>query len=346
MSQASLLSGLAGIQADPHNGYSYAPNGTGGVNYFVNGNTPVTNTQYRAATGQDTNAIEASVAKAAAAANAPSVAPPGPTNSNGTAGSGSATPKVDKSNDIALNNSGLSAVDSQTASGIAAIDKAVATLNGQYDTEKTANEKNYQTGSDTNQNNLQKNKQVALVNAAAGRQGLNGTLASLGALNGTGIDLATRAVQKGANEDLEGASSNYATNQSSLDTAIGQFRAEDEKRREDATHSADDAKTNARNKALTTKQTFLTNLSNDYAAEGDSANAKKFSDMAAALYPEIAGTSIPTSNITAQTAAYTPASLQSYLAGSNPTTVKVAPSASGTGVPGIIATSDLKKKTN
>lgn len=41
--------------------YTYSPNGTGGVNYFLNG-TPITNTQYRAATGIDTGALEAQVA--------------------------------------------------------------------------------------------------------------------------------------------------------------------------------------------------------------------------------------------------------------------------------------------
>lgn len=37
--------------------YTYQPDGHGGINYFFNGK-PITNTQYRSATGEDTNAIE------------------------------------------------------------------------------------------------------------------------------------------------------------------------------------------------------------------------------------------------------------------------------------------------
>ena len=41
--------------------YSYSPNGTGGVNYFK-GTTPITNTEFGTATGNDYKQIEANVA--------------------------------------------------------------------------------------------------------------------------------------------------------------------------------------------------------------------------------------------------------------------------------------------
>ena len=44
------------------NQYTYKPNGSGGLNYFQ-GATPITNTQYGAATGQDYKALEAQAAK-------------------------------------------------------------------------------------------------------------------------------------------------------------------------------------------------------------------------------------------------------------------------------------------
>lgn len=277
--------------------------------------------------------------------NPPKQTTPAPSNPNNTGGGGSSVPaKPDKSNDISLNNAGLSSVDAQTSAGLSAIDKALGGLVGTYDTEANRNERNYKDQSTTNQTNLQTNKQTSLVNAAQGRQGLFGTLASLGALNGSGIDLANQAVQKGANEDLAGASQNYSTNQEGLDTAIGTFRDEDKQRRQEAQTAAANAKTNVNNNAAKNKMQFLTNLSNDYADMGDSGNASKYSSMAAALYPQVAATSIPDSNIAYSGAAYTPSTLANYLAGANSTQVKATPTGGTQSIPGLIATSNKKKQ--
>lgn len=271
-----------------------------------------------------------------------------PSNPNGSGSSSGGATTQDRSNDIALQQAGLGSVDSQTQAGIAAINAALGSLTGQYDTETAANEGNYHTQSDTNQNNLQKNKQSALVNAAQGRQGLYGTLASLGALNGSGVTLANQAVQRGANDDLSGAGDTYDTNQTGLDTAIGTFRQEDTKRRQDAQTATNDAITGVNNQAAKTKQTFLSNLANDYSAEGNAGQAKAFSDQAAALYPQIAQSSVPSSNIGYEGAAFTPGSLGNYLAGSASTAVTATPTQGGKN-PGLFASTiltgdDTKKK--
>ena len=265
-----------------------------------------------------------------------------PANPNNTGSGSSGTQPADKSNDIALQNAGLGAVDSQTAAGIAAVDKALGSLTGQYDTEATSNEGNYKTQSDTNQNNLQANKQTALVNAVQGRQGLFGTLASLGALNGSGIDLANRAVQQGANADLTGAAGTYATNQSGLDTSINAFRTADKERRQQAATAAEDAKTNVQNEGNKSKQAFYSNLANDYAAEGDSGNAKKYTDLASSLYPSIASTNVPSTNLGYTGAAYTPSTLASYLSTADNTTVATPTATNGQGLPGLVATNRKK----
>lgn len=266
--------------------------------------------------------------------------------SNPTGSSAAALP--DKSNDIALNNAGLASADAQQTSGLSAIDKALGGLIGQYDTEKATNEGNYGTQSDTNRNNLETNKETALVNATQGRRGLFGTLASLGALNGSGIDLANQAVQKGANADLTGAEGNYAGNQTNLDTAIGTFRQQDAQRRQDANSAATNAKAKVQHDTAVTKQGILTNLASDYAAEGDKNSASKYTQMASDLYPEVANNSIPdTTSLTAENAAFTPGSLANYL--SNGSTTVTATPAAGTGgasnLPGLLAAnSDQKKK--
>lgn len=302
----------------------------GGYDYFFNG-APITREQYTAGSGlaaKDDPAVLDATAQN-----------PPPSNPNG----GSGTAVVDKSGDIALQNAGIASVDEQTNSGIAAVDKKLLDIQGRYNEDSAANEANYTTQSDTNQNNLQKNKQSALVNASQGRRGLFGTLSSLGALNGSGIDLANHAVQAGANEDLSGAADNYSANQTGLDTGIETFRKDIKRKGEDAVASADNMKMGIHNNAAKSKQSFYSNLANDYAAMNDGGNASKYTGMAAGLYPEIAKTSLQDTNLAYTPAAYTPGSLASYLAGSNSTQVSATPTTGGQGLPGLVASPTKRK---
>lgn len=309
--------------------YAVTPSADGGWNYTFNG-APITREAYQAAGG-----VAPADPVKAAAATTQAAAPSNPT--------GAAAPvKVDKSNDIAAQLAYLGAEDQKTATGTAAIDKSLASLNGGYDTETAANEANYKTNSDQNTNNLQVNKQTALVNAAQGRQGLYGTLASLGALNGSGIDEANIAVANGANADLAGASGNYATNASALDTSIGTYRQQDKERRDQATQAASDAKTNLANDVAKERASLYSNLVGDYSAMGDDDNAKAYTDKITALAPEIASTAIPSTNLAPVAAAYTPATLSSYIAGANSTQVKATPT-NGNGLPSLTA-QPIKKK--
>lgn len=262
-------------------------------------------------------------------------------------GNRSAAEKPDKTNDINLNQAGLGSVDTQTAAGLSAIDKALGTLNGQYDEETGANNKTYQTNSDTNQGNLQKNKQSSFINAAQGRQGLFGTLSSLGALNGSGIELANNAVKHGADLDLSSAADNYATNQSGLDTAIETYRREDKSRRENAELQAGNAKTNVNNDAARSKQNFYKNIANDYDLMGNAGGAKDYSDRAAALYPQVAATNVPNANLGYSAAAFNSPSLASYIAGAGGTQVSASaanPSGPAGQLPGLSASESKKKQ--
>lgn len=270
-----------------------------------------------------------------------------PSNPNGTrsgAGGYVAPPKPDKSNDIKLQLAGLAAVDQQTGSGISSIDQALGRLQGQYDVERDSNEKNYTDQSVTNQTNLQKNKQTAFVNASQGRQGLFGTLSSLGALSGDGITLANRAVQKGANDDLSGAADSFSGNQQQLDTAVGQFRQEDKMRRDNASTSAENARTNVRNQAAKSRMSFYSNLANDHSEMGNAGEAKRYSELASSLYPEMAKTSVPNSEIAYRGAAFTPGTLASYMAGADNTTVTATPTQPGSTIPGLVAGPTKKKQ--
>lgn len=270
-------------------------------------------------------------------------APTNPNASGGSAGGGGPA-RADRSNSIRMNEAGLNAVDEQTNSGLAAIDRAFKSLVGQYDTEAQTNEGTYKVQSDTNQTNLQKNKQAAYLGASQGLQGLKGVLASLGALSGDGLKLANNAVKKGANADLSQAADNFGENQSNVDTAINTFRQEDKFRRENAATAAENAKTNTRGDAAKTRMNLFSNLANDYSAQLDAGNAKKYTEMAASLYPEIAKSNVPNANLSYTGAAFTPATLQSYIAGADNTQVTVAPSEGGSTMPSLIARPTKKKQ--
>lgn len=265
--------------------------------------------------------------------------------SGGSSGGGgaAAAPKPDRSNSIALQNAGLGAVDQQYNSGISAIDASLGKLLGQYGEEATANEATYTSSSDSNQNNLQKDKQTALVNAAQGRQGLFGSLSSIGALNGSGIDLANRAVTKGANDDLSGAADSYSTNQTNLDSSIDTFRREDKNRKENAATNAGNAKTNAKNQAAKDRMGYYSQLANDYSAMGNEGEAKRYTAAASALYPELATTSIPNANVAYSGAAFTPGTLSDYIAGADSTVVSATPTQPGQTIPGLVASPTKKK---
>lgn len=255
----------------------------------------------------------------------------------------SATTYADKSNDIAQQNAGLNAVDTSISSGQSAVDAALARVNGTYDTEAGAAKTSYDTNTGQNKVNRSKNQQTALVDAAQGRQGLYATLASLGALNGSGLTLANNAVQKGANEDLAGADENYDTNAQALDSAFGAFTAQDKQRRDEAAQAAADAKKSVTNKGLQQRLGYYQNLANDYAAQGDKAGASRYTSLASSLFPEIASTNIPDTSPTYSAASYQAPTLVSYAGNDGNTAVNTTPAASG-GIPGLVAT-NLKKKT-
>lgn len=267
---------------------------------------------------------------------APAPAPSAPSNPTG----GSARP--DRSNSIAVQLAGLASLVEQEAAGLAAVDRALQELLGRYGREAERNERQYSTQSTTNKQNLQTNRQVAMSNAVQGRQGLFGTLASLGALSGSGIELANRAVQQGANADLTGAQGTFNENQTRLDTIIEQFRDEDEERKREAESAARDARSGVQAEIARSRQGFYSKLADDYAQMGNEAEARRYSQLVAEQYPLLARTSIPSLNLPERSAAFTPTDLSNYIAGGN-TTVQVAPAQPG-GLPGLMVSTAPRRR--
>lgn len=266
------------------------------------------------------------------------VTPPGQ-----TGGSGSTT--TDKSNDIELQSAGVTGADSQLSSGLDSVNKSLSNILSGYDAQDANASSQNTNATNTNVTNLQTNKQTALVNAAQGRQGLYATLASLGALNGSGITLATNAVQKGANEDLAGASSNFGANKNAIDTAYSTYTADAAERRQEAQDDAESDRESVTNTALSNKLAAYKALAGDYSDEGDKANAQKYTDLATSLIPQISSTSVPAPLQADTSVAYTAPQLSSYLAGNSGTNVSTTPAVAGSTVPGLIASNTKKKVT-
>lgn len=252
----------------------------------------------------------------------------------------------DKSNDISLQNAGLGAVGDTEKSGIKSIEDAWGKISGQYDDDLNTANTEYGGQSTENTKNLQVNKQAALETGVQGRQGLFGTLASLGALNGTGIERANQAVERGTNEDLTTAGNTYATNQSSLDSGINAYRQQEKRLRDTAENAKNNNEEQVHNDAAKSRQAYLTNLANDYQDEGNTASAKDYSAQAAALFPSIASTNVPTINLGYSGGAYTAPTLSQYTAKANNTSVRATPATGATNsifaIPGLEA---LNKKT-
>ena len=275
------------------------------------------------------------------------ISDPNPPKSAGNApaqtGSGSGSNYQDKSNDITLQNAGLGSVDATKQSAIDKVNSALNTIVGQYEGDLTTAGTEYGSNSDANQTDLQGNKQTALEHAVTGRQGLYSTLASLGALNGTGLTLANNAVAKGANEDLTTASDTYATNQRGLDTSYNTYTTNEKRAEQKAKDAGANDITQAENDAAKSRQAYLTNIANDYQAEGKIPEAKSFAAQAAALFPQIASTNVPTIDLGYTGGAYSAPTLSQYVGKANNTTVQTTPPAGGSilQIPGLVA---LNKK--
>lgn len=264
-----------------------------------------------------------------------------PSDPNNTSGSGgSATTYQDKSNDISMQNAGLASADATQQSGIDAINKSLGTIMGEYDDDANNAKTEYTNESNSNQQDLQGNKETALQDAVQGRQGLLSELGSIGALNGTGLQLATHAVQQGANSDLTNASDTFATNQNGLDSGYNAFTAQDKTRRTQAQAAADNDTEQVKNDTLKSKSTILKALGDDYQAEGNTTQAKNYYDQLNTLFPSIAATSVPTIDLGYSGSAYTAPTLSQYVGKANNTTVQSTPAGATSGplnIPGLIA---------
>lgn len=253
---------------------------------------------------------------------------------------GTAAPAPKVLNQAAVNatQAAIDSLGTEEQVGAQNIEDSYASLVGRYDRESRQNETDFGEQTTTNTQNLQKNKQNALLAAAQGRRGLRGTLASIGALSGSGIDLSNRVVTRSANEDIGGAGESFATNAQTLDKAIGRFREEDKDRRSEAETTRTNQRTALRGNLASKRQQFYQKMAEIFAGADRTGEADTWLGRAGGLNQEIAANSrVAATPFAARAAAFTPGTLESYLAGAGDMTVDVGGGAGGRSPTSILA---------
>lgn len=193
-----------------------------------------------------------------------------------------------------------------------------------------------------NENTLTSNNQAALLNAANASTGLRGVLSSLGGLAGSGVDIVRRLVGLAANQDTGAARQTFDVNADNLNTAWSQAEREQRQRRQDAEATLDNNLQNNEAGVLTSRQSIyqqLANLYGDQLPEG-----KTYASKAAALAAPIAKTTKATVAPYAKaSSSFSPAALQSYLAGTQNLNVNTSGGGSETPINSPIFSTGKKK---
>lgn len=196
--------GKFSVAAGDQNAYAYSPNGNGGLNYYA-GTSPITNTQYAQATGQDTGALESQ-----AQANF----------NNGQVLDDSTQAATAAANDQAVN-SGLNRLGAQQGVGDQNILNSYNSAFQQLTGQKAADLQNL-----TNQQSqAQSDNQSARDNIGASVRNVSQGLARLLGIHGAGNSsaatvLAPFAAAQQGNQQRSQVQQAYGQNMNALDQAI------------------------------------------------------------------------------------------------------------------------------
>ena len=157
-------------------------------------------------------------------------------------------------------------------------------------------------------------RQAAMVQAASGGRGLRSVLASMGALGGTGLDLANQAVSREANIDIGNADKNFQTNASNLTDSWARAEDEDTKRRAEAGTIRDNTLINNAADVASSRQSMYNQLASMY--DRGSSQANNYLAKATALNPDIvAGSRQSVTPYSQSRQLFAPGQLQEYLGG-------------------------------
>jgi hypothetical protein len=210
-----------------------------------------------------------------------------------------------------------------------------------YNTEDAANKAKYEGDVQKNEINRDESTQASLLGAARGSRGLYATLASLGALNGTGRTLANRAVATEANADLGAGQKSFETNVSNLFDARSILSKQEEQRRKDAEKIRADAKQNAEYDYYKGNQDLSKEMAGLWTDAGNTGEAGNWLNRSSTYTPEMAKrTKVNVGQYAKTPLAYSAPELNKYLGGMSNMAVNVA---GGNPINGAIYTSTKKR---
>lgn len=215
-----------------------------------------------------------------------------------------------------------------------------------YNEQDANNQQEYDQNVSTNEGNREAQHQAALLAAAQGGRGLYATLASIGALGGTGKLLANRAVAGEANADLGAADKTFTDNATNLESTFKKLKQQEDQRKLDANSNLEANKQADQYDIADQRQSLWKDMADLWTKAGNN------TESANALAKAGSYTNDKVANTRPVVAKYAPADLQfsapqlkSYLAGANDMTVHAADNAGGAPINGAIFTSTKKRDT-
>jgi hypothetical protein len=241
---------------------------------------------------------------------------------SGSGGGGGGTEYKDTALQRAAALASLGALGTVKNNRFAKENRKYSNLMGEYSDEKGRERIKFDDQTTDNEIALDKGRQASMLAAAQGGRGLRATLAAMGALGGTGVQLADRAITDSANADLGGARDNFDVNAKTLQTSWGDYEDLDRKRRRDAFDIRAENKQAIDAEIMTTRQKLLQDMASYWEQAGNDGRYGNYMAQATRLTPQIAGKSSPTARkYTRQDGNFSPGDLNSYLAGNRDMTV-------------------------
>jgi hypothetical protein len=211
-----------------------------------------------------------------------------------------------------------------------------------YDINDAENLTKYNNDVQKNEITRDENTQAGLLAAARGSRGLYATLASLGALGGTGSMLANRAIATEANGDLGAGQKSFDTNVSSLFDARSVIDQQEKQRRLDAKKTWQDTRNNAEYDNIAQNQKLSQEMATQWSDAGNEGEAANWVNKASGYTPQLASkTKKAPTEYAKKSLEYTAPALSKYLGGMNSTAVNVA---GGNPINGAIYTSTSPRK--
>jgi len=244
--------------------------------------------------------------------------------SGGGGGGGGSSANVLNQGAVDATQQAINSLGTSRSVGLKNIMDSYSSLMGKYDRDRSRNQADYNEQDVTNNQNLLKNKQNALLAGAQGRRGLRGTLASIGALSGDGGKLADRAVTNTVNQDVGEAADSYASNAQTLGRAWKNFEDEDFDRRSEAKTAKRNQKTDLERSLAEKRQGFYSKMADLYGQADNTGESNKWLSRVGGLNEVIArNQGVAATPFTERKAAFTPGTLESYLAGAGDMTARV-----------------------